>query len=158
LLVQQDGGVGVEAHERAVVAANALTGAHDDGAVDLALLDASARRGVLHRHLDHVADMRVAALAAAQHLDAHDRTGTRVVGDVQHRLHLNHGELLSNLTRLPVVSACARTREPCTGKPWPCGQFWTPYRARRIRTGPGTIRRGSRAFRRALQKRRWMPQ
>ena len=73
--------------------------AHDDRVVDLALLHAPARRGFLHRNLDHVADVRVAALAAAQHLDAHHRARARVVGDVEHRLHLNHVSALSNLIR-----------------------------------------------------------
>ena len=76
--------------QRLLLAPHALGRAHDDRVVDLALLHASARRGVLHRHLDHVADVRVPALAAAEHLDTHDRTRARVIGDVQHRLHLDH--------------------------------------------------------------------
>ena len=92
------------------VAAHALAGAHDDRVVDLALLDATARRGVLDRHLDHVADVRVPALAAAEHLDAHDRTRARVVGDVQHRLHLDHDFLFSNLDR-----ARGKRRAPGSG-------------------------------------------
>ena len=83
----------VEAHQRAVAAAHALGGAHHDGVVDLALLDAAARRGVLDAHLDHVADRGIAALRAAQHLDAHDGARAGVVGDVQYGLHLNHGLL-----------------------------------------------------------------
>jgi hypothetical protein len=35
--------------------------------------------------------MRVAAVRTAQHLDAHQPAGAAVVGDFQHRLHLNHG-------------------------------------------------------------------
>src|SRR2546428_648679 len=59
-----------------------------------------ARRGVLDAHLDHVADRGVAALGAAEHLDADDRPRARVVGDVQDRLHLNHClALQSNLRR-----------------------------------------------------------
>src|SRR6478752_6928455 len=65
LVVEQHGCVGVEANQRAVVATNTLARAHDDCVVNLALLDAAARRGLLHRHLDHVANVRVAALAAA---------------------------------------------------------------------------------------------
>ena len=56
-----------------------LRGAHDDGVVDLALLDAAARDRVLDAHLDHVADVRVAALGAAEHLDAHHATWRRVL-------------------------------------------------------------------------------
>src|SRR5438876_9631456 len=59
---QKNRGVGVEADERAIVAADAGPRAHDHGVVDLALLDASARRGVLHGNLDDVADVRIAAL------------------------------------------------------------------------------------------------
>ena len=88
--VQQHGGVAVELDQRAVAAAHALGGANHHGAVDLALLDAAARRAFLDRHLDDVTDAGVAALGAAEHLDAHDRTRARVVGDVEHRLHLDH--------------------------------------------------------------------
>src|SRR6185436_2281634 len=95
--VQQHGGVAVELDERAVRATNALGGAHDDGRIDLALLHAPTRRGFLDAHLDHVTDRGVAALRAAQHLDAHDGLGARVVGDVEPRLHLNHVVLFPNL-------------------------------------------------------------
>ena len=47
LAIEQHGGVGVEAHLGAVVAAHAVARAHHDGVVDLALLDAAARRGIL---------------------------------------------------------------------------------------------------------------
>src|SRR4029079_14073399 len=80
----------VEAHERAVAAAHALGGAHHDGVIDFALLDAAARRCILDAHLDHVADRGIAALRAAQHLDAHDGARAGIVGNVQHGLHLNH--------------------------------------------------------------------
>jgi hypothetical protein len=61
-------GVRVEAHLGAVVPADALARAHDDGVVDLAFLHASARRRILDRHLDDVADVRVPALRAASTL------------------------------------------------------------------------------------------
>ena len=83
---------------RAVVAAHAVARAHHDGVVDLALLHASARGGILDADLDHVADMGIAALGASQHLDTHDSACAGVVGDVQHRLHLDHC-CFSNLTR-----------------------------------------------------------
>src|SRR4030095_2142393 len=70
--------------------AHALGGADDDGAVDLALLHATTRRAFLDRHLDDVADAGVAPLRAAEHLDAHDGLGARVVCDVEPRLHLDH--------------------------------------------------------------------
>src|SRR5580765_789646 len=51
--VEQHGGVAVELDERAIATADALGGAHDDGVVDLALLDAATRRGFLDADLDH---------------------------------------------------------------------------------------------------------
>src|SRR5665213_696952 len=95
--VEQHRRVGVEADARAVAAAHAMARAHDHGAVDLALLHAAARRCFLDADLDHVADMRIAALGTAEHLDAHHRTRARIVGDVHHRLHLDHVSTLSNL-------------------------------------------------------------
>src|SRR5581483_6770065 len=62
LVVEQHGGVAVEADQRSVRAAHALLGAHDDRIVDLALLDLAARDRVADRHLDDVADARIAAL------------------------------------------------------------------------------------------------
>src|SRR3546814_461576 len=47
--------------------------------------------GFLHRDDDDVADAGGLALRAAQHLDALHAAGTRVVGDVELRLHLDHG-------------------------------------------------------------------
>src|SRR4051794_463301 len=111
--VEQHGGVAVELDERAVLAANALGGANDDGRIDLALLDAPARRRFLDRDLDHVTDRGVAALRAAEHLDAHDGLGARVVGDVEPRLHLNHVVLFPNL-----VASRTKVRES--------GQSWAP--------------------------------
>src|SRR5258706_2961185 len=60
------------------------------GVVDLAFLDAAARCGVLDAHADDVADAGVAALRAAEHLDTHHSARAGVVGDIEHRLHLNH--------------------------------------------------------------------
>src|SRR5690606_2910568 len=54
------------------------------------LLDLAARDRVLDRHLDDVADVRVAALGTAKHLDAHHFLGARVVGHVEVALHLDH--------------------------------------------------------------------
>src|SRR5438093_6776699 len=88
--VQQHGSIAVELDQRAILATHALGGAHHNRAVDLALLDAAARRSFLDADLDDVADARIAALGPAEHLDAHDGLGTRVVGDIESRLHLNH--------------------------------------------------------------------
>src|SRR5665213_1522291 len=96
--IEQHGGVGVELDHRAVGAAHAMGRAHHHRAVDLALLHAAARGSALDADLDDVADARVAALGAAEHLDTHHRARAGVVGDVQNGLHLNHGSL-SNLAR-----------------------------------------------------------
>src|SRR5690606_32317056 len=66
LVVQQHGGVAVEADHRAVRTAHALAGAHHHGVVDLALLHLAARNRVLDGHLDDVANTRVAALGTAE--------------------------------------------------------------------------------------------
>src|SRR5262249_2355806 len=54
------------------------------------LLHAAARDGFLHAHHDGVADIGVAALGTAEHLDAHHAARAGIVGDVQLGGHLNH--------------------------------------------------------------------
>src|SRR5262249_30296271 len=120
---EQHGGVGVELDPGAVVAANAVPGTHYDRIVDLALLDATAWRGILHAHLDHVADVRVAALGPAKHLDAHHLAGAGVVSDLQHRLHLDHCKF-SNLNR----TVAAVSLGPRSGKPRGCWNAMTQAR------------------------------
>src|SRR5690606_10944513 len=93
-VVQEHGSVAVEPDRRAVGTAKSLLRAHDHRVVDLALLHAAARDRVLDRDLDHVADPRIAALRAAEHLDAHQAPRARVVGRVQYRLRLNHRSIL----------------------------------------------------------------
>src|SRR5260221_8827463 len=131
---EQHGGVGIEADQRAVRATHALARAHDDRVVDLALLDTPARSRVLHRDLDHVTDVRVAALAAAQHLDTHHRTCACVIGDVQHRLHLDHCSTLqlnppsAMKRRLLPVLRNLRWRpvlDPASAHPLECAWGWT---------------------------------
>src|SRR5512139_770733 len=90
LVREQHGGVAVEADQRTVRAAHAEGGAHDDGVVDLALLDLAARDRVLDAHLDDITDGGVAALGAAEHLDAHQALGAAVVGRREHCPHLDH--------------------------------------------------------------------
>src|SRR5690606_21242614 len=94
-VVQQNRGVAVEPDRRAVRTPQALLRAHDDRVVDLALLHTAARNRILDRDLDHVADARIAALRAAEHLDAHQAPGARVVGRVQYRFRLNHRSIPS---------------------------------------------------------------
>src|SRR5678815_2316957 len=70
LVGEQHCRIAVEADQRAIGATHAVRGAHHDGVVDLALLHLAARNGVLDAHLDDVADGGIAALRAAEHLDA----------------------------------------------------------------------------------------
>src|SRR5690606_7474042 len=99
LVVEQHRRIAVEADQRTIRATHALAGAHHDGVVDLALLDLAARDRVLDRYLDDVANRGVAALGAAEHLDAHHFLGTGVVGHVEVALHLDHGKCPSLLGR-----------------------------------------------------------
>src|SRR6185312_3607837 len=89
-LVDDHGGIGVETDHRTVLALDVLGRTHDDGAQDVALLDAAARNRFLDRNNDQVAHRGVAALRAAQHLDAHDPARARIIGHIQVSLHLNH--------------------------------------------------------------------
>src|SRR6185369_433462 len=62
----------------------------DYGVVDFAFLHTSARSAVLDADLDDITNAGIAALGAAQHLDAHHRARTGVIGHVEPALHLNH--------------------------------------------------------------------
>src|SRR5262249_16010237 len=104
---EQHGGIRVELHQRAVAAAYALGRAHHDRVVDLALLDPTPGRPLLAPYLDHVTHSGIAALGAAQHLDAHDRARTRVVGHVQNGLHLYHRVLAKTLLQLDPQNCAA---------------------------------------------------
>src|SRR5207237_8195597 len=79
-----------DADHRPVRAADVLAAANDDGTVHVALLHLALGRGLLDRHDDGVADAGEATLRPAEHLDAHDALGARVVGDVEIGLHLDH--------------------------------------------------------------------
>src|SRR5699024_6120631 len=80
----------VETDVGPVVTAALLGGAHDDGLDDVALLDVPTGDGVLDGRHDGVADAGVTATAATENTDAQDLLGTRVVGDLESRLLLNH--------------------------------------------------------------------
>jgi hypothetical protein len=58
--------------------------------VDFALLDLAARDRLLDGDDDDIADAGVLAARAAQHLDALDSTGARIVGDLEIGTHLDH--------------------------------------------------------------------
>ena len=70
VVLDEDGGVLVEADVAAVGTALLLLGADDDALHDVALLDGRAGDGVLHGGHEDVADRGVAAAGAAEHLDA----------------------------------------------------------------------------------------
>src|SRR3546814_15508192 len=89
-----------------------FAGAHDHGVIHFALLDLAARNGIFHGHFDDVTDIGVAALGAAEHLDAHQLFGATVVGSLKVALHLDHGSDSSLLTR---PRAC---RLPPHASPW----------------------------------------
>src|SRR6185503_17407329 len=90
LRVDQHGGVAVEADQRAVRPAHALGRAHHHRLHHLALLDSTARDRLLDGDDDGVADRGVAALGAAQHLDALQAACAGVIGHVEIGLHLDH--------------------------------------------------------------------
>src|SRR5215813_9952925 len=72
LFGDQHRGIAIEADRRAVRPADLLGRAHDDRLMHIALLHASPRNRLLDRDDDHVADRRILALGAAEHLDALD--------------------------------------------------------------------------------------
>src|SRR6185295_6055712 len=91
LLGDQHRRIAVEADRGTVRPPDLLGRPHDDRLMDVALLHAAARDRLLDRDDDDVADRGILALGAAEHLDALDAAGTRVVGDFQVGLHLDHG-------------------------------------------------------------------
>src|SRR6185437_12984207 len=88
--LDQDSGVLVEPDVGTVRAALLLGGAHDDGLDHIASLDVGAGDGFFDGRHDDVPDAGVAARAATEHPDAQNLLGTRVVGDPQSRLLLDH--------------------------------------------------------------------
>src|SRR5215217_9791226 len=86
-------GVLIELDVRAVDAAMFLRGPYHYRLDDLALFNVAARDGVFDRSDDDVADARIPATGSAEHADAQDLLGTRVVGDLEPRLLLDHLKL-----------------------------------------------------------------
>src|SRR5215204_998187 len=91
LIVDQDGGVAIEADVAAITTALLLARPHDHRLDDLALLDRSVGRRFLHRRRDDVAEARITAGGPAHRIDHRDLPGTGVVGHVENRTHLDHG-------------------------------------------------------------------
>src|SRR5690606_25243968 len=73
-----------------------LLAADDDALDDRLLLHVAAGDHTLHAANDDIAEARVPLTATAEHLEAHDFLGARVVGHVQPGLHLDHGRDDSN--------------------------------------------------------------
>src|SRR5262245_49559825 len=111
LLIDEHRGVLVEADVAAVRAASLLLRAYDDALHDLALLHGSTGHGVLHGGDEDVADARVATPRAPEDLDAQDLACTRVVGDLESRLLLDHGlpRPLEHFDDAPTLLARQRT-------------------------------------------------
>src|SRR5262245_2212410 len=91
LLVDQHRRVPVETDRGAVGTPDLLRRAHDHRLMNVALLHLAARDRLLDRDDDDVANARGAALRTAQHFDAHHPARAGIVGDIQVRLHLDHG-------------------------------------------------------------------
>src|SRR6056297_129293 len=70
LIVQDHCRVIVKLDQRAVGAAHTLSCPNHHRSHYLALFDLAPRNGLFNRHLDQVADSRIAPLLATQHLDA----------------------------------------------------------------------------------------
>src|SRR3954469_6542366 len=114
---------------------------------------AASRKRLLRRPHDDVADGRVLALRAAQNLDAHHAPRAGIVGDVEIRLHLDHGLdpfLVSE--RFParrttpegdLSSPCPCSR-PATAPVRPAGPFTSARRSRPV------VSRGEKRSYRAL--------
>src|SRR5690606_19847679 len=89
-VLDEPGGVLIEADVGAVGPTAFLRGAHDNGFDDVALLDPRAGQGVLDGRHNRVTDARVPPARAAKDTDGQQLLRTRVVGDLESRLLLNH--------------------------------------------------------------------
>src|SRR6266566_4390615 len=90
-VVDQHGGVFVEADVGAVLALGLLGRSHDHRLHDLALFHLAGRYGVLDRDHDDVAEPRVAPLGPAEHTDHERAARARVIRDLDLRFLLHHG-------------------------------------------------------------------
>src|SRR5690606_17608924 len=90
VVLDEHRGVLVEPNVGAVGATLLLRGPDNHGPDDVTTLHVGARDGVLDGGDDDVTDTRVAPPRATEHPDGQDLLGTRVVGDSQSRLLLDH--------------------------------------------------------------------
>src|SRR5690242_2693887 len=93
-VLEDDGGVLVEPDVGTVRTTALLHGADDDGLDHVTLLHRATGDRVLDGGDDDVPDTGVAATGATENADAENLLGTRVVGDTQSRLLLDHSFLL----------------------------------------------------------------
>src|SRR3954468_7745264 len=111
-------GVLVEGDVGAILAAELLLRAHDDGLDHLALADGPLRVGGLDGGGDHVAEAGVARARATLNANAEDLARARVVCDLQARLVLDHfarsriSTRRQRLVRLMGRASTTRTRSP----------------------------------------------
>src|ERR1700689_1778778 len=90
LVGQEHRGIGIETNQRSIGPPHAALGAYPHRVVHLAFLHFAARDRILDADFDDIANRRVSALRAAQHLDAHQALGAAVVGYIQNGSHLDH--------------------------------------------------------------------
>src|ERR1700742_3931873 len=124
LVVDENGGVLVEADVAAVGTPLLLLGPYDDALDDVTLLDGGAGDGVLDRGHEHIADAGVAPARPAEHADAEHLAGTRVVGDAEPGFLLDHRARSTTSVRRQRLSldsgrvSCTRTRSPTLASSW----------------------------------------
>src|SRR6185437_7022896 len=106
----QDRRVAVKADHGPVRPLDVLGNADNNGLHHVALLNATARNRFLYRNDDDVADGRIFALGAAQHLDAHDATRSGIIGNVEVGLHLNHDAALTVWSPIAITELSASSR------------------------------------------------
>src|SRR3569832_1675475 len=82
LVDEQHRSIAVDADQRAVGAAHAFAGAHDDGVVHLALLHLAARNGLFDADLVHITYPRIGEVRFSQEIIALERTGVSIVVSV----------------------------------------------------------------------------
>jgi len=90
IAIQNHRRVIIESNVRSISATVLFRRAHDDGAMNVALLHAAARNCVFYRDDDDVADGGEATLRTAEDLNAHNPLSAGVIRNVQITLHLNH--------------------------------------------------------------------
>src|SRR3984957_19629868 len=118
LVVDENGGVLVEADVAAVRTTLLLLRPHDDALDDVASLDGGAGDGVLDRGHEHITDAGVAAARPTEHADAEHLACAGVVGDPEPGFLLNHRARSNTSVRRHRLSfhrgrvSCTRPRSP----------------------------------------------